>query len=245
MRVENVVVDQSLTGINLSKVSKSCVVNCTVYRSNSVGFSLVDVTDSARFNNVVAEAGIGILIVGKHTGLAVDRNLYLALHVGRIEGNLTRVSLGTWRAVTGGFDSASVQLPVKFADADQGDYRAVSMLDWAPWQATTSGWGVTEMAGFRAPEKDIDGRVKGERPGVGVCESASGKVSGPTGKFEISSDAGLKSAGIFSKDGTALWYLFQALPLKKGEYEFAMPTRTTDGGRLRPESIRCGWWKRT
>ncbi len=231
-RVENVAVDQSPTGMNFARVSKSSVVNCTVYRANSVCLSLVDMTDSAIFNNILAESGIGILINGKHDGLSVDHNLYLALFVGRIEGNITRVSLGTWRAVTGGFDSASVQLPVKFADADKGDYHAVSTLEWAPWQQTTHGWGIAELGGFKAPANDIDGHSRGESPELGVCETSAAQKATSAGTFEITTDAGLKSAGLFTKDGTSIHYLFQALTLKKGKYEFALPSRTTIGAKI-------------
>lgn len=231
LTIENVVIDGSLTGMTLAKLSRASIANCTLTRCNSLGMSLLDVTDSAIFNNITADAGIGIMVGGKRSNLHIDYNLYLALFVGRLEGQMTRIGLAPWRDVTGGYDAHSVQLPVKFADPDNGDYRVTSTLEWAPWQATTSEWGTPALATFTAPKQDINGHARVGAVDLGACET-SPLPAKPDGTFKISADDGTKSAGLFTKNGIAVRYLFHNLPLKKGTYGFVLPSRNQQGQPL-------------
>jgi hypothetical protein len=49
------------------------------------------------------------------------------------------------------------------------------------------------------------------------------------GQFTVASDEGSKSAGIFTKDGILVSYLFHNLPLPKGNYSFWLPARNYVG----------------
>ncbi len=162
--VENVIVSKALIGISLSDVTGSKVANCTVSTADACGLSVSASTDTAMFNNVVANAGTGVVVGSTNKNLAVDYNLYLALSAGKIEGELQRPSVPTWRDVSGGLDAHSVQLNVAFVDQAKDDFHVVSTLSWNPARATTAGWGVTELAAHKAPAIDIDGRPRSAAP---------------------------------------------------------------------------------
>jgi hypothetical protein len=228
-RIENTLIVNALVGVSLNRARKVAVVNCTLVNATSIGLSLIDVEDSAVFNNVVADAGTAVLLDGRHKGLHVDHNLHRALFAGKVEGEMARVSLGPWRDVSGGLDASSVNLPVAFAGPQAGDYRPVSVLDWAPGRLTTADWGVPELGGFKAPTKDIDGRERQGAFDLGVYETPARKAPEPDGTFEVSADEGTKSAGVFDKDGKLVRYLFHDLPLKKGKYGFRLPSRSQLG----------------
>lgn len=228
-RVENTIVEGSMTGVLLNKVQNTAVVNCTLVGNSSIGLSVLDAEKTAIFNNLVVDASTGIVVGGKRDGLAVDCNLYLAHYVGKLLGHPNRVMLGPWRDVSGGLDANSVQVPVELADVRKGNFRPVSRLDWAPDCATTSDWGVPELAGFRAPAKDIDGCERLGAVDVGAYEVPRLEGIKHDATFVVSSDAGTKSAGLFTPDGRLVRYLFQNLPLKKGEYGCVLPTRTQLG----------------
>ena len=130
-RIENVIVDGSMSGISLSKTSETAVVNCTLVDNAAVGFSVADVRHAAVFNNIVLDAGTGAVVGGNNEQLSVDYNLYVALFTGKASGPARR-SLGPWRDVSGGLDAHSVRVPVQLADRERNDFRPVSRLDWAP-----------------------------------------------------------------------------------------------------------------
>jgi hypothetical protein len=247
-RIENCVVNGAMIGISLTHVQHVAVVNCTVANASSIGLTLIDAEDSAVFNNVVVDVGTGVLLGGSRRGLALDANLYRALVIGKVEGQQARISLGPWRDVSGGLDARSVNLPVTFADAVEGDLRPVSVLDWDPSRVTTSDWGLTELAGFPAPATDIDGGARVGAIDLGAFEAPPLKAAPPDGTFEVVTDEGTKSAGIYRPDGSLVRYLFQDLPLKKGKYDFQMPSRTQLGEPIAPGQYelrlvesRLGW----
>jgi len=231
-RVENTIVDGSMTGVLLNKVQDSVLVNCTLAGNTAIGVSLVDAEHVAVFNNLVADAATGIVVGGKRQRLVVDYNLYMALYVGKLTGQVNRVMLGPWRDVSGGLDANSVQLPVEFADARRGNFRPVSRLDWAPDRSTTSDWGVAELAGFRAPEKDIDGYPRAGATDVGAYEVPPLEGVRLETSLTIAGDRGTKSAGLFTADGRLVRYLFHNLPLKKGTYGCVLPTRIQLGAEV-------------
>ena len=231
-RIENTIVSGNMTGVALNGVKDSVIVNCTLFRNSAIGMSICNAEHVAAMNNIVAEAGTGVVVGGTREQLAVDHNLYVALYVGKVSGSPGRLMLGPWRDASGGLDAGSVQLPVEFADAARGDFRPISRLDWAPDRLTTSAWGVAELAGFKAPEKDIDGAARSGGFDVGAYQSPPLGGPPPDGTLTIAGDAGTKSAGLFTRDGRLVRYLFHDLPLKKGHYGYVLPTRTYLGGPI-------------
>ena len=129
-RVENAIIAGAMVGALLSRVRDAALVNCTIASASSIGLSLADVEDAAVFNNLIAEAGTGVMLGGARRGLHLDYNLYRALYAGKVEGQIARVSIGPWRDATGGLDAHSVNLEVRFAGAEAGDFRPVSGMDW-------------------------------------------------------------------------------------------------------------------
>src|SRR5262249_17742997 len=70
-RLENAVIANALVGVSLNRVKQVTVVNCTIAGSSALGVGLVDAEESAVFNNLVVDAGTGILVSGSRRGLAV------------------------------------------------------------------------------------------------------------------------------------------------------------------------------
>jgi hypothetical protein len=228
-RVENCIVADSLVGLSFQRVRAAVVVNCTFAGNASVGLSFSDAENITAFNNLVADAGTGIVINGKHDGLAVDYNLYRSLTAGKTDGQIARVTVPQWRDLMKGLDAHSVALRVRFASPDGGDYRPVSVLEWAPWRATTSDWGVAELAGHKAPATDIDGKPRVGAFDLGAYEAPEVAAPKPDAEFRIADEEGTKSAGVFHSDGTLVRYLFHDLPLKKGTYGVLLTNRTQLG----------------
>ena len=233
-RVENCIVAGSMTGVAMNRVKDTVLANCTLFGNTAIGMSLCNVEHLAAMNNLVAEAGTGVVVGGTRERLAVDHNLYVALYVGKVSGSPGRLMLGPWRDASGGLDAASVQLPVTFADAAGGDFRPISRLDWSPDRLTISGWGVAELAGFRAPQTDIDATPRSGDFDVGAYQAPLARGPAADGTLSIAADAGTKSAGLFTRDGRLVRYFFHNLPLKKGQYGYLLPTRTQLGGPIEP-----------
>ncbi len=228
-RVENCIVADALVGLSFNRVRNVTVVNCTFADNASVGLSLSETQNVRAFNNLVANAGTGIVVNGKHEGVAVDYNLYRCLVAGKTDGQVSRSTVPQWRDLTNGLDAHSVALRVHFANAESGDYRPVSVLDWAPWRATTSDWGTETLADEKAPLADIDGFPRVGAFDVGAYEAPPLPAPKPDAEFVISQKEGTKSAGVFRPDGTLVRYLFHDLPLKKGTHGFVLPSRTQLG----------------
>ena len=229
LTIENVIVARAQIGISISGATRSTVANCTVFGADACGLSVSATTDTGLLNNVVYNAGTGVVVGGENKGLALDYNLYVALAVGKIEGQLQRPSLPTWRDVSGGLDAHSVQLPVTFASPSRNDFHPVSTLPWSPARITTADWGVAELAGHRAPATDLDGQPRVGPPDLGAFEAPNPPGRPADGQFQIAADEGLKSAGLFTADDKAVAYLFQGLPLRKGTYDFVLPARDLFG----------------
>ncbi|MGA2065965.1 MAG: NosD domain-containing protein [Thermoguttaceae bacterium] len=232
--IENTIVSGSLVGISLNEAARSTVANCTIATADACGLSVSASTDTALFNNLVVDAGTGVVVGGANRRLWLDYNLYLALAAGKIEGQLQRPTLPTWRDVSGGLDAHSVQLDVKFADPARCDFHPVSTLRWNPARATTAGWGVAELAGHKAPTLDMDGRPRGGPPGLGALETPDRAGPAADGRFTIAADDGLKSAGLFTPDDRLVCYLFQGLPLRQGTHDFVLPASDLFGRPIPP-----------
>jgi hypothetical protein len=231
-RIENTIVADSLVGLSFSHVRNAVVVNGTFAANASAALSFSDSDNITAFNNLVADAGTGIVVNGKHDGLSVDYNLYRALTVGKTDGQVSRVTVPQWRDLMGGLDAHSISLQVRFASANADDYRPVAVLDWAPWRVTTSDWGAGELAGHKAPATDIDGHARIGAFDLGAYEAPAVAAPKADAEFRISGDEGTKSAGVFRLDGTLVRYLFHDLPLKKGTYGVVLANRTQLGERI-------------
>ena len=243
---------RSLIGLSLNGVRRCVAANCTIYAADAAGISISNATDTAVFNNVVAQAGTAIVVGGTNERLAADCNLYVALSVGKLADQLQRPTIPTWRDVSGGLDARSVQLDVAFAAAARNDFRPVSTLSWDPLHVTTADWGVPELGGHKAPATDIDGQPRVGGYDLGAYEAPVLPSRPADGTFQVAADEGVKSAGLFRPDGTLVRYLFQGLPLKKGTYAFVVPERDLFGRaipagtyELRLAEANVGWQYRT
>ncbi len=224
-RVENAILTDGLSGLLLRDVAGVTACQLTVVGCNSIGLNLIRTRDTAVFNNLVVDVGIGAQVSGDNPGLRLDHNLYVAQFIGKLGSQFARVSIPTWRDSTGGLDEHSVQLPVKFANPSHGDYHVTSALDWSPRLATAADWGAAQLGDRQAPRQDIDGQPHVGNPDLGAFENVPLTSRFAAGKLTVIDDQGTKSAGIFLKDGGLVRYLFQDLPLKAGTYEYVVPTR--------------------
>ena len=88
------IVEGSMTGVLLAGSSDTSVVNCTLVGNTSIGLSVRDRAAKVWLNNLVSDAGTGIVVGGIREGLVVNHNLYVALSVGKLLGQQDRVMLG-------------------------------------------------------------------------------------------------------------------------------------------------------
>ena len=227
--ITNCIISHGNAGVTMKNVTDSVVVNNTIARLGSTCLGLSNVTNTAVFNNIFADTSTAVIVGGKSEGLVIDYNLYACFAVGKIDGQIGRPWLETWRTLSG-YDKHSVATGVVFADPDNGDFTPVSMLSWQPGVATTSNWGMTKLAGWSAPKKDIAGTSRDGRVDLGAIEVPRNDAAYATdGKFTIQSDEGTKSAGVFTPEGKLVRYLFHDLPLAAGGYDFHLPGQTQLG----------------
>lgn len=228
--LENCVASSSQVGISLLSSTKVGVVNNTLNANNTCGISMVNVTDCSVFNNLIIEAGVGTTLGGVNTRLAMDYNLYKALYVGG-SGNQSRINVGAWTSLSG-LDHHSVQFPVAFKNADAGNFYPTATLEWDPSRLTVSGWGMAKLQGVDAPREDLMGAKRTGIPDLGAVAVLAGPKLPYAGFFEVSSDDGRKSAGLFTPAGKVVRYLFQDLPLKKGRYGYVLPSYDQYGQKV-------------
>ena len=238
------VIDGGNAGISMKNVTDSVVVNNTIARLGSACLGLSDVMDTVVFNNIFADTSTAVIVSGKRDGLVIDYNLHACFAAGKIDGQIARPWLATWKTVSG-YDKHSVATGVVFADPDNGDFTPVSMLSWQPGVSTVSRWGVAELAGRDAPKRGIVGKRFDDeddytgRVGLGAYHVPINKSAYATdGKFTIQSDEGTKSAGVFTPDGKLVRYLFHDLPLPAGTYDFHLAGQTQLG-----EAIPAGQYE--
>ncbi len=217
-RLENCVSDQNRFGIAVNGGADCAVVNCTVINCPEIGISVAASPNVAVFNNCVVGSALCLNIdapAGKH----VDHNLYFGLLLGQMNGQTSKRVLTAWQYLTG-LDRHSVQLPVEFKE-----FTPVSVLPWALDRATTAEWGAPELAGVKAPLTDLLGQPRTGRPDLGAVETVTKAPRAADEQFTVASDKGLKSAGVFNKDGVLISYLFHNQPLPKGTHSFWLPVR--------------------
>ena len=228
-RIENVISDNNRYGIVVTGGEDNTVVNCTLAKNASLGFSFPSGTHATVFNNVVAESATCIYMGQEAREMHIDHNLYLGLYAGKFHEQLARKTVGAWSYMSGQ-DSHSVHLPVVFAGAE--DFRPTNLLPWSQERVATSDWGVAEIDGARAPTADIEGHTRVGAPDLGVYEIAPTPARPADGVLNVRGGEGLTSAGVFAPDGTAVTYLFQNMPLARGKYRFWLPARTYQGQPL-------------
>lgn len=218
-RIENCLSDRNHRGIAVTRGTSCVVVNCTIADSPEVGLSLVDCPGAVAFNNCIVGSAT-CLTIDLPEQLRVDHNLYFGIYIGQMKEQSPRRLLTAWSYLTG-LDVHSVSMAVEF----DKDLRPATVLPWALDRAATAQWGAAEFAGVKAPEADLHGRRRAARPSAGAVEVEVTSPRAPDGAFHVASDAGLKSAGVFTKAGFLVAYLFQNLPLAAGHYAFWLPPR--------------------
>ena len=224
VRLEDMVVAGNRNGVSFAEVSGGILVNCTVADNYAVGLTIAKSQQITAFNNAITGNNLGFYLPTLDRTVRMDYNLWAGNSVGKTDGEIARGTVTAWSALTG-LERHSVKLPVSYADAAGGEYAPVSPLSWRPSYMVTSGWGIEEFAGTRAPGKDIRGRKWSRDPDAGAYATGVSGAVVPDGRFKIASSEGTKSAGIFRKGGKLVCYLFQALPLKQGSYDFSLPAR--------------------
>jgi len=227
-QASNLIIAGCYAGINLTHCTDSVVVNATVANTGSCALRLGRCTRVTVFNNVFAYAATGVSVNGDNPGCAIDHNLYIANFVGQTDGEATRKKVEAWASLTG-YDTHSLTIGLTFKDAAGGDFHPVSPLSWAPTHATSSDWGVTELAGVKAPLTDIDGAPRDGAVDLGAYETTFPAPRMADGVFSVKSGAGVTSAGLFTSNDRCVRYLFQNLPLAKGKYAYWLPSRDWQG----------------
>jgi hypothetical protein len=227
-RAENVIAANNRVGVVVARGVKCAIVNCTIADNASLALSLTGDRDCAVFNNLIVNSQTGVYCTRDNANVAIDHNVYVTQFTGKIAGEATRRSVDAWRDLSGQ-DRHSVSMTVDFADVKAGDYRPTSPLAWSPSRATSSDWGVKELNGVQAPEKDIDGAARAGDVDAGAFEVSFPKSRPASGTFTVPSSDGVTSAGLYTKDGNNVAMLFQNLPLRAGSYEFWIPSRTFTG----------------
>jgi len=226
-RVENVISDHNRFGIVMNNCQKGVVVNCTVVDCEETGLQFPTGEGMVAFNNVVANVSTSVNI-GASQGITLDHNLYMANFVGQMDAQIPRSLLIGWQSLSG-LDAHSVQMPVTFRDAASGDYTPTSTLLWALDRITTAGWGSVKLAGVTAPKVDAIGGKRQGTPALGALTATAATPRPADGQFQVSRGDGLTSAGVFTRDGVLLAYLFHNLPLGKGTYRYWLPSRNYAG----------------
>lgn len=232
--LRNVIAADNRMGVVFNGCTSASLVNATLAGNSATGLLVTGSKDVTVFNNVVAFSQLGARVGAGNTNLALDHNLYVCYYAGSLASgpvNPARKRVESWRDYSG-YDQHSLMLPVAFAAVADGNYRPVLPLSWAPDRATTSDWGVAELNGIKAPERDIDGAVRVGGIDLGAYEASFAVTRPADGKFSVKSGAGVTSAGLFTKSGTSVSTLFQNLPLQKGSYSYWLPSRDWQGGTL-------------
>ncbi|MHB0934801.1 MAG: right-handed parallel beta-helix repeat-containing protein [Armatimonadota bacterium] len=236
VRLENVVAGENRTGIVLNGSRQSVVVNCSLVKNSALGLSLNNTAGCAAFNNVIAVSPIGVFVATNNSALLLDYNVYLTSYIGKEKDNPIP-TVHSWRSVTR-HDAHSVSLPITFVDESSFDYRPANTLNWLQDRAVTSGWGTPTLGKVRAPKADITGQPHRFGPCAGAYEVMVTAPRPADGAFTIRTDDGVKSAGLYDREGRNVAFLFNTLPLRKGTYPFWLPARNWQG-----ETIAAGQYE--
>jgi len=227
-RLGNVVSADNRVGAIFTGTRGCRLVNATLANNAATALVLAGNEGLTAFNNLLVGSQLGVSCVGENTNIVLDHNVYVCHFAGRVPGQVIRKKVESWRDLTG-YDRHSLLIPVEFAAPEDGNYRPASRLTWAPTRPTTADWGAEELAGVGAPQTDIDGRARIGGVDVGAYEAAFPAPREPDGTFTVQSAEGVTSAGLYTKDGVNVRFLFQNLPLAKGTYQYWLPSRDWQG----------------
>lgn len=221
-RIESSAIVKNRTGVSLIGARDSGVVNCSLVDNSAVALTVAGANRVAVFNNLLVNTPTAVYFARNNTALSLDYNLYVANYFGKLEGEAARTTLFSWRRISGQ-DAHSVALAISFVDPANDNYRPATRLPWAPFTSTAAGWAVPALGGSAAPAVDITGTRRSVC--LGAYETPGLATRPPDGAFSIASDDGLKSAGIYTRDGVRLVTLFQNVPLHRGRHPFWLPSR--------------------
>ena len=227
-RLQNLLSTNNRVAAVFSQSRRSSLVNATLADNSAVGVILIGNEGLTLFNNLICGSQLGVNYDAGNENIALDHNLYVCHFVGRMPGQVIRKKVESWRDLSG-CDRHSLMIGVEFAGPRQSDFRPVSRVSWAPQRATTSDWGVREMAGVQAPEQDIDGKPRQGGVDLGAYEAAFSPARPADGSLTVQSGEGVTSAGLYTTGGVCVRFLFQNLPLSKGTYSYWLPSRDWQG----------------
>ena len=230
-RLENVVSARNRYGIVITGGQRNIVVNCTMADNASLGLSIASGIGHIAFNNLIANSATAVLLGDKLEKISLDHNLYYALYIGKMSGQVSRSTLSDWQYLTGS-DKRSVKFPIIFADAKSDNYRPINALDWSQERCVAEDWGVSTLAGVMSPTTDISGQKRDAAPDLGAWETNCLPTRLADGNIKVNDGNGLTSAGIFTAQGRLVGYLFHNLPLVKGSYNFWAPLRDFEGSTI-------------
>jgi len=233
VRLSNLVVANAQSGVSIVNSTECVLVNATIADIAGTAIGVSGSKDVTVFNNLVAGAAFGIVLGDGNKGLAIDHNIYNANFIGRMPGHPARKLMEAWYHLSG-FDRHSQTITVEFADAANHDYRVTSRLPWSPTRATTAFMGAKKLNNKLAFPTDIAGKDRGAGVDIGAFQATFDAPRKADGKFEVKSGAGVTSAGLFTKDGICVQYLFQNKPLPRGTYEYWLPSRDWQGREIKP-----------
>ena len=230
-RLENLIIAKNRTGVSLTGNSRTLVANCSFVDNPSIALTVSKANRVAIFNNLFVNSPTALYLTKNNRELTVDYNFTIASFYGKLEGEVSRTTLAGWQRVSSQ-DAHSLSAPIKFAAAEKENYRVTSTLFWAPNLATTSDWGTSALNGFAAPKTDIEGRKRVGGFDLGAYEISFSVAAKPDGAFDITSDDGVKSAGLYNSAGVNVAMFFQNMPLRKGKHPFWIPARDTQNKPL-------------
>lgn len=228
VRAENLILAENRTGAVFNGNSDSSFVNSTFEDNTAVSLSIGVNKNSAIFNNLFLNSSLGVFVAPENDSLLLDYNIYQVSKVGK-SADTPPDSVYVWRDQTG-YDVHSMQQAIEFSPGGEYIYKPSNVMAWSPDRVITSGWGTATLGAFAAPKLDIDGKpYTTYGPCIGAWDVALTATRPADGKLTVTGDEGTTSAGIYTKDGRLLTWLFNLLPLKKGTYSFWVPSRDLYG----------------
>lgn len=230
-RLENLLVIKNRTGASLAGDSSTSMANCSFVDNLSIALTVSKADRVAIFNNLFVNSPTALYLTRNNRELALDYNFTIASFYGKLEGEVSRTTLPGWQRISNQ-DAHSLTAPLTFTDPATENYRVASTLSWSPNLATTSDWGTPMLNGFTAPKTDIANQPRVENYDLGAYETNFPVASKPDGAFEITSEEGVKSAGLYDAQGVSVATFFQNMPLAKGKHSFWLPARDTQNRPL-------------
>jgi len=230
--LQNLVIADAQSGVSLVNSTNCYLANATLADIAGTAINVSGCDNVTVFNNLVAGAAFGIVLGEGNKNVAIDHNIYNANNIGRMPGHIARRKMEGWYHLSG-YDRHSQTITVDFKDAANHDYHVTSPLTWSPSRATTAYTGAAKFNNIPAPVVDMDNNERGSSPDIGAYQTALTAPRKADGKFEVKSGEGVVSAGLFTKDGVCVQYLFQNTPLPKGTYEYWLPSRDWQGREIK------------